>query len=110
MKRFVVALNVLILFGLVSCIHESGRRSKMPYEPDHRIPIKVPDGEDNMSENWSRLDSGKYLRSLQRDVNTRIDNGPRGPDTITGKCCIYVHYILDSGFSIISQSSLRLLS
>ena len=88
MKRFVVALNVLILFGLVSCIHESGRRSKMPYEPDHRIPIKVPESEDNMSENWSRLDSGKYLRSLQRDVNMRNNNGPRGPDTITGKCCI----------------------
>ena len=84
MKRFVATLNVLILFGLVSCIHESGRRSKIPYEPDHRIPIKVPDGKDNLSENFARLDSGKYLRSLQKDLGMRTANRPRGPDTITG--------------------------
>ena len=84
----IVLTFVVIFFGLVSGINESGRNRKIPYEPDKRIPIDIPDEKDSLPDGWKSLDSGKYLRSLQRETKMRkIGNkqSSRGPDSMPGK-------------------------
>ena len=84
--RTLFVITSVIFFGLVSGINDFGRKRKIPYDPDRRIPVRIPESDRSVPDDWNRLDSGKYLRSLDRELGkskNRISTS-RGPDSVPG--------------------------
>jgi len=51
---------------------------------DRRIPIHVPDGAEVVPDDWNRLDSGKYSRSIKNENGGGLwrNNFRQGPDSV----------------------------
>jgi len=64
-------------------IEPSTRQQRIPYPPDNRVPINVPNDDRKIPDEWGSKDWGKFQRLASPPIS-RLMTGTRGPESLPG--------------------------